>query len=346
MSSTDLYGRMGLAEMGDTELSPGSESNGKGSKGNFLEGLLGQPTFISTEWLWTRTSGSSDSAETFGLPSIEFTGSPRSARSRSPLSSARSRSPFSTETGESDVDRLIADLKEQNDNLRYELDTMQQREFDLGFKLELAEDRLRKEIVMFEENASNASTSNAAVRSGDECRDDNSSLESGSRSSKRHTSPELRESTSNFELQYSFTQNDEVQFTKERLAETEEKLRVMTEKASKAVQPKELEAALARAAEAERKLVEREDDMVQLYKFTEDLEEKHEELQGKVIIHKQEADDLRRQLAEKQQELEENVAQRLAAESEVAQWEKQSAEISSLTDVTFEQKECSFESST
>lgn len=340
MSSTDLYGRIGLAEMGDTELSPGSEPNGKGSKSNFLEGLLGQASFIATEGLWTRTSGSSDSAETFGIPSIEFAGSPRSARSRSPLSSARSRSPFSTATGESDVDRLIADLKEENDNLRYELDTMQQREFDLGFKLELAEDRLRKEIVMFEENASNAS-----VRSGEESRDDNSSLGSGSRSSKRRTSAEIRESTSNFELQYSFTQNDEFQFTKERLAETEEKLRVMTEKASKAVQPQELEAALARAAEAERKLVEREDDMVQLYKFTEDLEEKHEELQGKVIIHKKEADDLRHQLAEKQQELEENVAQRLAAESEVAQWEKQSAEISSLTDVTFEQKECSFESS-
>jgi hypothetical protein len=229
-------------------------------------------------------------------------------------------------------------LKEQNDNLRYELDTMQQREFDLGFKLELAEDRLRKEIVMFEENAS--------MKSGEESRDDNSSLGSGSRSSKKRTSPEMRESpTSNFDLQYSFTQNDEVQFTKERLAETEEKLRVMTEKASKAVQPKQLDAALARAAEAERKLLEREDDMVQVYKFTEDLEEKHEELQAKVIIHKKEADDLRRQLAEKQQELEESVAQKLAAESEVAQWEKQSAEISSLTDVTFEQKERSFDSS-
>lgn len=325
MSSKDLHGRMGLSDIGEAELSPVKEA--KGSKGNFLEGLLGdQANFITTDALWSRASGSDDSGDTFEIPSWDFPGSPKSGRSRSP---------FSTATGGSEVDQLIADLKEQNDNLRKELDTMQQREVDLGYKLELAEDRLQKEIVMFEESASLKS---------DESRDGNS------QSSSKRSSPGIRESSPNFELQYSFTQNDELQYTKEKLAETEEKLRQLSENTSKSAKghslsSRQLEDAIARANDAERKLLEREDDLVQLYKFTEVMENKHEELQKNVIIHKNEAEDLRRQLAEKQQELEETVAQKIAAESEVAQWEKHSAEISSLTDIEYEQRDCSFQSS-
>lgn len=317
-SMTIVHGRMSLQpDMEDSELSPGREPKGKGSKSNFLEDLLGQATFITSDGLWSREgSGSNDSGDTFESKTLlEFPdGSPKSARSRSPLSMARSHSPFSTATGDSDVDQLIADLKEQNDNLRQELDSMQQREVDLGYKLELAEDRLQREIVMFEENAS--------LRSEEESRDDSYG------STRRSGSSAARES--NYELQYSFTQNDEVQLLKEKLAETEEKLRIMSEKAAKSVRAQDppdgqIEDLKARAVEAETKLVEREDDLVHLYKFTEDLEQKHEELHGKVIIHKNEADELRRQLAEKEQELEENNARLFSAESEINQWEKGSS---------------------
>jgi len=309
MSTQDRYG---FPDERRAESPTGNEPEGKESKGSFLEGLWGQTNFISTDALWKRGgSGSADSADTY-----EFPGSPKS------LTSGRSRSPFSTTvgaSGESDVDMLIADLEKQNNALRNELDSMQQREVDLGFKLEMAEDRLKKEIHMFEESASGSLKSDER---------DETSTGSGKSGRQRR---EIRESASNFSLQYSFSHTDELQYTKERLAETEEKLRIILEEkaAAKSTQQpqdqlkEQLEEVTKRAEEAENKLLEREEDLVQLYRFTEDLETKHEELEGNVIIHKNEADELRRQLAEIKQELEENVATRIAAESEVAQWEKE-----------------------
>jgi chromosome segregation ATPase len=143
---------------------------------------------------------------------------------------------------------------------------------------------------------------------------------------------EIRDSPSNFDLQYSFTQNDELQYTKERLAETDEKLRHREENMARSLpspqdrHDRKLEEATKQVAEAEKKLAEREEDLVQLYRFTEDLEMKHDVLEGNVIIHKKEAEDLRRQLAETQKELDDTKKQKVAAESDVAEWKKKASE--------------------
>lgn len=313
MPFPDSLGSMDLS----ADMRVESPTEGKKSKSDFLDGWLGQANFMTTDALWKDDkSGSADSADTY-----EFPGSPKSLGTGSLTSIGRSRSPFSSAfsaSGESDVDRLIADLKDQNDTLRNELDSMQQREVDLGFKLELAEDRLRKEIVMFEESASLKS---------DE-RDETS--HSSGRSARQKQ--EIRESASNFSLQYSFSHADDLQYTKDKLAEAEEKLRRMSEeKAAMSAEAKpdpsnkQLEELTKKVEDGEKKLLEREEDLVQLYRFTEDMEMKQEELEGSVIIHKKEADELRKQLAETKKELEENVARRVAAESEVAQWEKESS---------------------
>jgi hypothetical protein len=63
-----------------------------------------------------------------------------------------------------------------------------------------------------------------------------------------------------------------------------------------------------------------------LYRFTEDLEMKHDVLEGNVIIHKKEAEDLRRQLAETQKELDETKKQKVVDESDVAEWKKKASE--------------------
>ena len=305
MSSNDRHGAMSFE--GERVKSPtGNEPKGKGSKSNLLEGFYGQSTFIATDALWSRGGGSHDSAEDSVREFMSETpGSPLSQSSRS------IRSPFATSSsvgGESDVDKLIADLKAQNESLLYELDSMQQKEVDLGLKLEMAEDRLRKEIVMFEENAS--------LRSEEESRDESNGTGRSSRSGRAKL--EMRESPSNFDLQYSFTQNDEfqyaneLQYTKERLAEMEAKLRQKEENRDQ--QDGKLEEVTKRAAEVEKKLADREEDLVQLYRFTEDLEMKHDVLEGNVIIHKKEAEDLRRQLAETQKELDDARKQKAADE--------------------------------
>ena len=278
MSYKDQSGLMPFIGKGDK--SPESETNPRGSKINILGELLGQATFVATDALWSREQ-EEDESETFD----------RFLNPNSPQSSCPSRSPSPCSlSGESDVDRLILELKEQNDNLRSELDVVQQREVDLGHKLEQAEDRLHKEIIMFE---------SGSLDREEDARDDIS------QESKRGASvSETRElAHTNFDLQYSFTQNDELQFTKEKVAELEEKLR-LCEKSTQPLKSK-LEEATARAVEAEEKLAEREEDLVHLFRFTEDLEQKYEELQHTVVIHKEEADELRRQLAEgKQQERE------------------------------------------
>lgn len=318
MQSNDRYGVMSFG-VERVESPTGNEPKEEGSKSNFLEGFFGQATFISTDALWSR-GGSHVSAEESERELLATApGSPLSQSSRS------LRSPFaasSSEGGESDVDKLIADLKAQNETLLYELNSMQQNEVDLGMKLEMAEDRLRKEIVMFEENAS--------LRSEEESRDESHGSGRSSRSGRAKL--EIRDSPSNFDLQYSFTQNDELQYTKERLAETDEKLRHREENMARSLpspqdrHDRKLEEATKQVAEAEKKLAEREEDLVQLYRFTEDLEMKHDVLEGNVIIHKKEAEDLRRQLAETQKELDDTKKQKVAAESDVAEWKKKASE--------------------
>ena len=231
---------------------------------------------------------------------------------------------FSPTTIDSTLETLVADLRKQNESLKQELATSQQREADLNQKVEENEVSFRKEMMKLEstslqreEDARRAHLEeSAALRM--ELEQVKTALETEQRAHK--------------ELESVRDEMDLLQHTKEKLAETEEKFRICRERIEqlgdvkealtreeeahsasveeclrlqnelKTLQPlrRQLEDYKTRAVEAEVKLSECQADLKRMEQVSDSLSSAQKEILQGAKIHKEEAEELRRRLLEEE----------------------------------------------
>jgi chromosome segregation ATPase len=216
--------------------------------------------------------------------------------------------------------KLIADLSEQNETLKKELDSSRQREFDLQQRLEHKEDDFRREMMILE---------SISIRREGETRDDY-------QQEIARLQMEVRDAYAKIERQTKSSidaQTAALHHAEEKLAETETKLMVCEErleklgdvkkmlileekahiasveechrleKEFKSMQPlkHQLEEYKNRTIEVEQIIVEREKELKVIYQVAEDLERRNDEVEKTAIAYKEEAEELRCQLLEKEE---------------------------------------------
>ena len=228
---------------------------------------------------------------------------------------------FSPATIDSSLEKLVADLRKQNEMLRQERDSFQQREADLGQKLEESEITFRKEMIKLE---------STFLQREEDAREDHEQ----EMSRLQRELDELREAhetqeRTQQELASVRDEMDLLTHTKDKLAETEEKLRICRERIEqlsdvkealvreeeahgagsveeclrlenelKALQPlrRQLEDYKTRAVDAEVKLVECQEDLKRMSQITGNLNSAQKDILKGARMHKEEADELRRRL--------------------------------------------------
>jgi chromosome segregation ATPase len=215
---------------------------------------------------------------------------------------------------------LIADLREQIKIIKQELDSSQKREQNLMQCLEDNDAKFREEMMTLE---------SISRRPEEDTRDDY-------RQEIARLQTETRDAHEELERQMMATINDQpdvLRHTEGKLAETEEKLKVCRERLEKMAEVKkslkrEEQAHIAtveefhhlqkelksmqplkrqlgeykkRATDAEQKLVEREEELKVMCQITEDRERRQEEILADSRGHKEDAEELRRQLVAKEE---------------------------------------------
>jgi chromosome segregation ATPase len=231
---------------------------------------------------------------------------------------------FSPATIDSSLEKLVADLRKQNDSLKEELVGCQQREIDLGQKIADSEVVFRKEMMKLEaasmqrEEAARESHQQELARLRQDLDDLREARETEERAQR--------------ELASVRDEMDLLEHTKEKLSETEEKLRITRERLEhlgdvkealareeeahgasveecirldnelKALQPlrRQLEGYKTRAVDAEVKLAECKEDLKRLSQITGSLNSAQKEILKGARIHKEEAEELRRRLLDEE----------------------------------------------
>lgn len=229
---------------------------------------------------------------------------------------------FSPTTIDSTLENLVTDLRKQNESLKQELAASQQREAELGQKMEEAQVSFRKEMMKLEssslqreEDAREAHKQEAAALQV-QLEEYKAALETEQRAHQ--------------ELESVRDEMDLLQHTKTKLSETEEKLRICRERMEqlsdvkealtreeqahstsveeclrlqnelKTLQPlrRQLEDYKTRAVEAEVKLTECQAELKRMEQVTGSLSSAQKEIMAGAKLHKEEAEQLRRRLLE------------------------------------------------
>lgn len=231
---------------------------------------------------------------------------------------------FSPATVDSSFDKLVADLRKQNQSLKEELACYQQREADLGQKMEDAEVTFRKEMLKLE--------STSMQREEDARKSHQQELARLQQELDNLKEARETEERAQRELASVRDEIDLLEHTKEKLAETEEKLRIARERIEqigdlkealireeeahgasveeclrlenelKALQPlrRQLEDYKTRAVDAEVKLAECKEDLKRMSQITGSLSSAQKEILEGARIHKKEAEELRRRLLDEE----------------------------------------------
>ena len=227
---------------------------------------------------------------------------------------------FSPTTIDSTLETLVAHLRKQNESLKQELATSQQREADLNHKVQENEVLFRKEMMKLE-STSLQREEDARMAHSEEC----AALRLELEQVKTALETEQREHK---ELESVRDEMDLLQHTKEKLAETEEKFRICRQRIEqlgdvkealtreeeahsasveeclrlqnelKTLQPlrRQLEDYKTRAVEAEVKLSECQADLKRMELVSGNLSSAQKEILQGAKIHKEEAEELRRRL--------------------------------------------------
>ena len=227
---------------------------------------------------------------------------------------------FSPATVDSSLEKLVSDLRKQNQSLKEELACFQQREVDLGQKMEEAEVRFRKEMLKLESTSMHREEAAQEFHQQELAR-----LQQELDNLKEAHETEER---ARRELASVRDEMDLLEHTKEKLAETEEKLRIARERIEqlgdikealireeeahgalveeclrlenelKALQPlrRQLEDYKSRAVDAEVKLAECKEDLKRMSQITGSLSSAQKEILEGARIHREEAQELRRRL--------------------------------------------------
>lgn len=228
---------------------------------------------------------------------------------------------FSSPAVDPYIDKIITELREENENLKQELERSHLLESDLGQQLERSVEKFRKEMMKVD---------SASMRHIDDVRDDYEQVISILKqevSTLRSTNDELVQR----QLDSQLVSRDVLERVEERLAETQEKLGMCNKRIEelssvkkallleeeahsasveachrlenelKSVKPlkHKPEKYKSRLMETERQLTEREQNLKEAFKVRQETEQKHELLSEEVSYLKKEADDLRCQLAER-----------------------------------------------
>jgi len=227
---------------------------------------------------------------------------------------------FSPATIDSTLENLVTDLRKQNESLQQELATSQQREAELGQKME----DNRKEMMKLEFTA---------LQREEDAREAHARESSALRLELEELKVAFEtEQRAHKELESVRDEMDLLKHTKEKLAETEEKLRICRERIEqlgdvkealtreeeahgvsveeclrlqnelKTLQPlrRQLEDYKTRAVEAEVKLSECQADLKRMEQVTGNLSSAQKEIVEGAKLHKEEAEELRRRLMEEE----------------------------------------------
>lgn len=221
---------------------------------------------------------------------------------------------------DADVDKLIEDLREQNECLKFELDNAQRRENDLARKVDQNEDKFRKEMIKLE---------SISMWRMEDTRNDHQQ-ELSRLQAELHEMRDLYAELEQSQKAFMDERVDERQHAEAALKVTEEKLRVCTErlgelgdmkralireeeahsatgeechrlrselKASNLQLKLELEEYMERSRNAETQLFAIENDLVALHKISQELERERDAATEELVEYKEEVERLRYRLA-------------------------------------------------
>ena len=263
--------------------------------------------------------------EAFGTPASGYT--PRRKKQSSGAGEGISAEGlFSPRTIENALGNIMEDLRIQNETLNTELETSQQREMELGAKIQEMEQSVRKQMMKVESEA---------YRNKEESRVDHEE-EIKRLQEELKSLQKVKEQEENAQLELARVRDeiDLLKHTKDRLAETEEKFRMCRERLEelsevrealkreeqahaasveeclrldndvKTLQPlrRQVEEYKTRAVDAEVKLAECQEDLKKVSHLSKHLSSAHKELLQGAKLHKEEAEELRKRLYEEDQQ--------------------------------------------
>lgn len=245
-------------------------------------------------------------------------------RKRASMGQKSAEEMFSPATFDSSLEKMVRDLRKQNESLQDQLKYSQQHETELGQKMQELEARYRKDTMRLESDA---------LRREEETRDEYERKLSDLRGELDDLS-ELREQDQRAQQELANVRDEMelLEHTKEKLAETEEKLRKCRERMEqlgdvkdalkreeeahstsveeclrlenelKALQPlrRQLDDYKTRAVNAEVQLAECQEDLKRMAQISQTISSAHKELLKGARLQHDEAEELRRRLVDEQ----------------------------------------------